>query len=372
MIYLDNAASAPITSTTLDFFKQQAISNFANQEAIHKAGYDIRKVIKNAENRLISHISSDNSSAKVQFIASGTDALNLTLKYPFSGNIITTSVEHPALSQAIERQENCEVRKVRISQNGLIDLERLEELIDDKTSLLAIHHIHSETGIIQPLCEIRKILNGKKSKAKFLVDTIQSANKLKIPWDEAQIDFAYIAAHKIGAPAGGIIIYRNDKNLSQFFINAREKEHSIGRTEPSLELTLIESFIQNSINSDALYQKINAFNKCLRKELEKIKLVKNKILFPVSEYLASPFILNFIVPNYQAGVLLRMLSEKNIMISSGTACEAESKAPSKTLTEMKYNKELAFGALRLSMWTQTTEDDINTFLKVFSEIIKNY
>ncbi len=372
MIYLDNAASVPITSDILDLFKQNTINCFANQEAIHSEAYNVRNLLKKAEKKLSSYVSEENDNIKVQWGASGTDCLNLTLRHPFKGNIITTSVEHSALNEAITRKNNCEVRKVRISQNGIIDLNHLNELIDAKTSLLAIHQIHSETGVIQPLCEVRKIMDRHNSKAKFLVDTIQSAGKINIPFDDAKIDFAYIAAHKIGAPAGGLIIYRDTDNFAQFFNDLRTKEHSIGRAEPSLELTLIEKFIQTCDNSNLLYKKISTYNEQLREELINIKLFKDKIFFPVPNHLASPFILNFIVPNYQAGVLLRMCSDQNIMISSGSACEAETNKPSKVLTAMGYNKQLAFASLRLSMWEETTQDNINNFITIFNNIIKNY
>ncbi len=373
MIYLDNAAATPVSSELLDFYKKQSLTFFANQEAIHSAGYDIREKLEKAKQTVLNNlIQSDN--AEIMWTASGTESLTLTLKQPslIKGNIITTNIEHSALAEAIIAS-NTEIKKVRTLKTGEIDLSHLEELIDEKTSLVAIHHVHSETGIIQDLCEVRKVIDNKKSDAKFLVDTVQSAGKIEIPWDKAMLDFAFIASHKIGGTAGAAIIYRKNKEIQNFFLDLRSKYHSVSRAEPANILTLAEQIKNVCGVREDVYKKMSKYNFDLRQAIEKIKLFnQKKIIFTTNIENSSPYILNFILPDYQAGVLVRMLSQKNIMISSGSACESETKEPSRALTEMGFKKNEAFGALRVSLWENTSESNIQNFIDSFTEIIKDY
>ncbi len=373
MIYLDNAAATPPTEEILNFYKKQYLKYFANQEAIHTAGYDVRKELEKAKSITLKNLI-ETDDAEIMWTASGTESLNLSLRQPslIAGNIITTNIEHAALAEAI-RHSGAEIKKVRVLSNGQIDLAHLEELIDDKTTLLATHHVHSETGSIQNLCEISKVLKNKNFNAKLLVDTVQSAGKMEIPWNECQLDFIYVAAHKIGGTAGSAIIYRKDDTIHNFFIELRKKYHAVSRAEPANILALSQQIKMACGFRNGVFAKMYKYNSNARKELSQIELFnKKKILFTTELDESSPFILNFILPDYQAGVIVRMLSQKDIMISSGSACESETKEPSRALTEMGYNKNDAFGALRVSFWDSTTEDEIQNFIYTLKEIIKDY
>jgi len=312
MVYLDNAASTKVSPLISNFLIETYNNNFANQEGIHKEAYNIRQRILQAEKSISQSLTNEENG--VFFTSSGTDALHLIVKNPMfnSGNIVTTAVEHSALHSAI-RMYNDNVRIVRIKNNGTVDLEHLEQLLDKETTLVAIHHIHSETGVIQDLILINKIIRKFAINAKFLSDTIQSACKVNIPWKSAQLDFALIAAHKIGAPAGCAIIYKKDKQITNYFVNLRKKYHSVGRVEPALILTFAKACEEAEKNRAVLYSDTVKLNSLLRQNLSEIKLSNNsKIIFPIDKNSASPYIINFIIPNYQAAILVRALSEELI------------------------------------------------------------
>jgi cysteine desulfurase len=174
-IYLDNAAAAAPEKAVIDFFASAAMSCYANQEAIHQQAYAVRQKLEAAENDLAAALTGD-SSAKVIWGNSGTDLFNLfshaTMLH--KGNIVTT-LEHPALQAALKRT-GTELRIVPLL-NGKVDLEELGRLADRNTVLVAIHHVQSETGVVQDLPGIRKVINGCAPQALFFSDTIQSAGK---------------------------------------------------------------------------------------------------------------------------------------------------------------------------------------------------
>ena len=111
----------------------------------------------------------------------------------------------------------------------------------------------------------------------------------------------------------------------------------------------------------------------LRESLAGIELAgKMKIIFTIPPEDASPFILHITLPGYEGAVLVRMLSEHGITVSSGSACSAESNLPSPALTAMKYNKKDAFSALRISFWRNNSSNDIRRFADTLKAVIKDY
>lgn len=370
-IYLDNAAATPVDIDVLDFFRYSCLKYYANQEAAHDAGYSVREELEKAAKRILKIITVRPEKNRLFWTNSGTDSINAVLALPqFSkGNIVTTKAEHPALLQAIFRAAGQDRTKfAHISENGGIDAEHLSELIDEKTSLVAFHHVQNETGRIQDLIEIRKILNRRKSKALFLADTVQSAFKFSIPWDEAGLDFAFASGHKTGAPSGGAVICRQE-SLYEELKKIRDKRYMLGRANPPDCLSLAFAAEKIAAERENILKKIKELSNYLRNSLTE-RFPEVQISIPIEK--SSPFITHFTVGNCQGAVLVRMLSQKGVMISSGSACMAESPDASKSLLAMGMSKERAFSALRVSLWKNTEKKDINIFLDSLENVLKNY
>jgi cysteine desulfurase len=375
-IYLDNAAAAAPEKKMIDFFASAAMSCYANQEAVHQQAYVVRQKLEAAEKDLVSALAGD-ASALVAWGSSGTDLFNLLSYAPMlrKGNIVT-ALEHPALQAALKRT-GAELRTVPLL-NGKVDLEELKRMADRNTALVAIHHVQSETGIIQDLPGIRKIIAGCAPQALFFSDTIQSAGKLPAPWKDAALDIISVSGHKLGTPGGAALILRTGKdsirkNLAEFFERSRSREYLVGRPDPAAMLTLAHAVKTCVAESARVLSTIQIMNLELRESLSRIELAgKRKIRFTIPYEDASPFILHITLPGYEGAVLVRMLSEQGITVSSGSACGAESNLPSPALTAMNYSKKDAFAALRISFWRNNSSDDILRFANALESIIKNY
>ena len=374
MIYLDNAAAAPPSKNVIDHFASVAFELFPNQEAIHSAGYAVRKKLDQISKNFAGLIDSKNKSS-VFWVNSGTEGLNCVFAHPFfaKGNIVTTLSEHAALLESVKSFKETEVRIVNLRADGQIDTDHFLSLLDENTTAIAIHHVQSETGVIQDLVSLRILIDGKAPKAKFVVDTVQAIGKVYIPWNEARIDFCFIAGHKIGCPSGGAVVYRDTaKIFSTYFTMIRSERHAVSRPEPSAVSTLnfaLEDVITNfSINQ----QNAEALNDQLRTGLASIKLPAGSVTLSVATKKASPYIIHCTIPGFQAAVLLRFLAAAKVMVSSGSACEAETKEPSRALTAMGFDKAKAYSGLRISLWTQTTKEDIKTLLSALQQAINDY
>ena len=172
MVYFDNAAAMPADSAALEDFCRFAHEFPANQEAIHDAGYAVRKRLEQAEKELVEALTPDASqTAQVMWSHTGSDAIRCTIEAMNlqSGNIVTSKLEHPALLAALKRT-SAEIRYVKITSNGLADLKSLRESIDLETRLVALFHAQSETGAKHDstaLKQISTIINEQGGKCRI-------------------------------------------------------------------------------------------------------------------------------------------------------------------------------------------------------------
>ncbi len=373
-IYFDNAAAARPDSDVINYFSTNLQHYFLNQEAGYKQAHQLREKLGNATTVMCKSLIGD-VNARVFYGASGTDLFNLLGNAPkFNNGNIVVSVEHPALIAALRRL-GAELRFVGLP-NGKIDTAKLEQSTDNKTVLVAIHHVNNETGCIQNLIEAGKIIRNKSPRAIFLADTIQSAGKIPIPWHEAKLDVVTVSGHKIGAFASAALLVRNIPRNEQFITfldNARKNEYRIGRCEPAALLTLSNVCENLSLNLSENFKKISILNTVTRQKLQNIRLKGGALIkFTAVDADASPYIIHFLIPGYDSAVLVRMLSNFGVCISAGSACRAESAEPSQVLLAMGFSRDDAYSGMRLSFWHHNTEQEVISFIETFQKTIDQY
>jgi len=374
-VYFDNAASCQPDPEILGHYYAYASRFYANQEAAHGLAYDLREKIDLAAIQLSKALCAKKTN--VHWGHSGTDIFSLFSGFKGfqGGNIVSTAMEHPALSSALKRTR-AEVRIVKIT-NGRVDLKHLAELLDEKTVLTSIHHIQSETGVIQDIAAIRELINKHAPQSIFMSDTIQSAGKIKIPWSKAKLDIISISGHKIGAPGGAALLLNsaNPKlnNFIEYLTLCRKEYYTASRPEPAANLALALCAVKKHKEQAENLDKINKINTFLRKELLKLKLFNGKkIILTIPAENASPYILHFIVPGYQSGVLVRMLSNESVYFSAGSACLSETDKPSEALSAMGFKQEDAYAGIRLSFCPQNNLRHAEIFLEKFQKALLNY
>ncbi|UDQ96487.1 aminotransferase class V-fold PLP-dependent enzyme [Lentisphaerota bacterium WC36G] len=404
MVYLDNAAAMKPDAQVIKFFNDNVFVNYCNQEAIHTAAYDLRTKISEAEQQLINcfskrnkkkiaHNSVQNSSLKVLWNNSGSSAIATFLSSPFfrNGNIICTNLEHASITESIKNCSQCELRIWKnslkyqqlqsINSNSelsLFDIETLNSLVDEDSKAVIIHHVHSELGVIENIEKIASAVKKINNNTLVIIDSIQSVGKILINsnfFDENLIDALVISGYKTGSFGGGALVYRDVKpnKMSEFFKFQRSGTHTLGRVNPLEALTLVES-VKISLNElGENLKKISSLRDYLFQKLSEIILFNGKkIMFLINKEHCSPYICYFVMPGVQSAVILRMLSAENIMVSSGSACEAETSQMSKTLQAIAVPKDFGFGALRVSFGKSTTFAEVELFVDKLKNCLKNY
>ncbi len=345
MIYLDNAASAPVDPEVLTAYRSYAERYFANQEALHSLAYEIRGKLQDAAAE-VSQLLTGEAGHYVYWSSSATALFNVVCHYPGfdRARIVTSELEHPALTATLKR----------IGAGG-------------RTPLIALRHVQSETGQVNDLTAAA----NTRGDAVFLADTVQSVGKLEIPWKQAKLDLVFCSGHKIGAPGGAALVCRNSA-VRDFLSTARSSDYLDGRPEPALCLALTDALKKACRDRDEHAGQAAQLKTKVIEALAGWMLPNGrKIRLTVPPEQSSPFIVHLVVSGYQSAVLVRMLSRHGIHVGAGSACQAESNRPSPALLALGFSREDAYAGLRLSFW-HNTEGQVNEFLRAFREVVKEY
>ncbi len=359
MIYFDHAACLPPDSADIAVFNELLLRCNANSESTHAAGRTVKLELEQAGQTIAATLMPQWAEPQVYFAASGSDAFNLLWHSlpEINGNVVGSAFDHPALTNMLKHV------------GGLFNFaalpERIMEFCRAETQIIALTHVQSELGVITPVDEL--ILNLRKCspRALMVVDTIQSAGKLPLP---TLADVVILSGHKIGA-VGGAALVINPRCKMKFDFNAvRHADYYIGRAEPLQILFMAEMAKRFAANQTENLAKVIQINRYLRSETAKIPGVIATM--PLER--TSPYILHLRIKDKQGAIIARMLSEHNIMVSSGSACRAESGGPSAALSALGLRGNAAYEGLRLSFSPANTPHEAERFIEVLNAVLKDY
>src|SRR5690606_25903186 len=219
LAYLDYNATTPIDPRVLDAMLPFLKDNFANASSSHHFGQSIAANVKQARTQIADFINAEPN--ELIFTSGSTEAINIAIKgvaesYSNRGkHIITVSTEHKAVLDTCKdlERKGFEVSYLAVQPNGLINLSELQQTIRPDTVLVSVMYVNNETGVIQPIKEIAKLVHEKG--ALFMTDATQAVGKIEIDVEDLGIDLLCFSGHKMYAPKGiGTLYVRNKTKLS--------------------------------------------------------------------------------------------------------------------------------------------------------------
>lgn len=366
MIYLDNASTTKPCAAAIDAFVKTAES-FGNPSSLHRLGLEAEKIIKSAKKTLSDIIGC--KPDRIFFTSGGTESNNLAILGSAAKSrrrhIIISAVEHPSvLEPAASLEANgWKVDRVGVDGDGRVKLDELEELISAETALVSIMHVNNETGTVQPVEEIRQLINKKADGALFHIDAVQGFCKVPLSIKRADPDFMSISSHKINGFKGTGALYIKDiKTISPIFFGGGQQSSLRSGTE---NVGGIAAFA-------AAAAEHKDFNNTRVVELRRslMKSVIDKI--PAVKYNGaadgfSPYILNLSFKGIKSEILLHSLESEGIYVSTGSACSSHKPMPSHVLAAMGCTADEISGAVRFSFDSGIDETDITKTVDVLSE-----
>ena len=369
MVYLDYSATTPVNPEVLKTFDKVSLEYPGNANSLHELGMKSADLM-NASVKQIADILNVNSD-EIILTSGASEANNLAilgtiLKYRNRGkHILTTKLEHSSVSETVKFLESFgyTVEYLNLLPDGKIDLEDLKNKLTNETILVSICQVNSEIGIIQDVNQIGEILK-EYPRVIFHVDGTQAIGKIKV--DLTNIDLYSFSGHKIyGLKGIGCLVKKRGIELVPIIHGGKSQTiYRSGTPMPALYASFAKALRLIYTNFNSKYSHIVKLHDLLINELLKIDLIHVN-----SNENCIPQIINFSIQGIKPETMLHALSEKDIYISTKTAC-SEDNSLSESVLALTKNKDLAKSSLRISISYLTTEEEIKYFLKVLQEKIK--
>lgn len=368
MVYLDYSATTPVNDEVLESFCKATKSFIGNANSLHKLGMESKKMIDAATKQIATLL--EVKESELIYTSGSSEANNLAIKgicarYHNRGkHIITTELEHSSILEPLEYLKTLgfEVSYVKLTKDGVVDLENLKSLMRDDTILVTIASVSSELGIMQPIGEISKIVK-QYPKCFFHSDMTQSIGKIKVPL--SYVDLASFSSHKFYGIKGIGCLVKKEKIELIPLIHGGESTSIYRSGTPALPLivSLAKSLRLALSNLDEKIEYVTQLNQHL---IEKLKKEKNIIINSTNN--SIPYIVNFSVLEVKPETLLHALEEYEIYLSTKSACSSHSKA-SKAILALTHDDNLATHSLRVSISALTTKEEIDFFIEKLNECL---
>ncbi|HBA99449.1 MAG TPA: cysteine desulfurase NifS [Porphyromonadaceae bacterium] len=369
-IYLDYNATTPIDREVAQEMKQFIDSHFGNPSSSYTIGRFNKDAIRLARNQVADLINANPD--EILFTSCATESNNLAIWGVLKGkqgkHIITSAIEHPAIIEVCRHLETqgYEITYIPVDKFGSVNPQDVENAIRPDTSLITIMHANNEVGTIQPISEIAAI--AKKHKVIFHTDAAQSVGKIETDVSKLGVDLLTIAGHKLYAPKGiGALYVKNGVEIQNIMFGANQEKGIRPGTENVIHIVALgkaceiakRDFDKNSQNMLSMRDSLlNGLKKNLGEQV-KVNVNLQKCL---------PNTLSVAFDKVDAHTLASVIS-KDICISTGSACHADSIEISSVLKAMNINIKTAAGTVRISTGKYTTSDEIDSTIEIISKTI---
>lgn len=373
-IYLDNNATTPMDPRVLEAMTPYFMQHFGNAASRnHPFGWEAEEAVDYAREQVAKLIGAD--PKEIIFTSGATEGDNLGIKgvyemYASKGNhIITATTEHKAVLDTCKHIEKTggEVTYLQVKPDGLIDLKELEAAIKPTTILIAIMYANNEIGTVMPVKEISAI--ARKHGVLLFTDATQAVGKIPVDVNKDGIDLMAFTAHKMYGPKGVGALYVRRKN-PRVKVTAQMDGggHERGMRSGTLNVPGIVGFGKACelcrLDMEADTKRISI----LRDKLETALMKLEEAYINGSVEHRLPHVTNISFKHVEGEGLL-MGFNKNIALSSGSACTSASLEPSYVLKALGLGDDLAHSSLRFGLSRFTTEEEVDYTIKAISETV---
>ena len=371
IIYLDNAATSKVDQEVLDSYNQITTKYFANPSSIHHLGQEANRLLEKSREQILKLLSL--SHQEVIFTSGATEANNLAIKgYAYAnrgrGNhLITTATEHPSVLNAMKQlqEEGFALTILPVNEKGQVEVNSVSASIRDETILISVMAVNNETGAINPIREISDIAK-KYPKIALHVDMVQAIGKVDIPLDN--VDMISIAGHKIHGLLGSGVLIKEKKIILKPLLNGGGQENNLrsGTNTLALSASLAKALRIAIDHQKENYEHVKSLADYL---LNYLRDNDDKYVIN-SSCKDNPYIVNFSLKKHKASVVVEALSNRNIMVSSLSACHSKGEDYSYVVYAMNKDMCLAHNTIRVSFSYGNTLEEVKTFTKELTAIIK--
>jgi cysteine desulfurase len=374
-IYLDHAATTPVSNQVIKAMEPFYNQFYANPASSHIQGQKASAALEDARESVAELIGAGKPE-EIVFTSGGTEADNLAIKGVAMAlskkgeHIITSKIEHHAVLKScefLEKHLGFELSYLDVDEDGFVDQEELRDTIREDTILISIMMANNEIGTIQSIKELAAVAREKD--ILFHTDAVQAVGQLKIDVDDLGIDLLSISAHKFNGPKGigALFVRKGVELIPQSSGGSQERKRRAGTANLTSAVGMAKAaeIAQKNLDKkrDNLITLRNYFITKLFSNFDNIKLNG-----PDSE-MRLPANINIAFKNLDAESILFNLALNDIAAATGSACASGSLSISHVLKAINLEKDYAEGAIRFSLGTDNTKEEIDYVIDRLKEII---
>ena len=372
-IYLDNASTTPLYPEVITEMTSVLSEIYGNPSSSHQIGREAKSKLELCRKSIAATLNC--SSQEIIFTSCATEANNLIIQSAVKSlgiqRIITTKIEHHAVLHTIEKlqeQHNLRVDYVTLTEDGTLDYNHLEQLLEIPTkTLVALMYVNNETGTVLEITKVAELT--QKKQAYFLSDAVQAVGKTPLDLTNLPVDFLVASAHKFHGPKGiGFAFIRKNIALQPIFFGGEQEKGLRAGTESLHNISGMAKALEIS------HQNLENDKKHIL-EVKKHLVEQITIHFPDAIFAGNPEktqhnIINIILPldENKAGMIVFLMDMKGIAISRGSACQSGSPKPSHVLQEFIPKQHLNKPNMRISLSKYNSKTDIDSLIQAIKTL----
>lgn len=368
MIYLDYAATTPMSDLAIEVYTKVARTYFANSQSLHDEGTSAAQVLEVARQTIAQSINGHPSG--VYFTSGGTESNILAIrglaKKHTSGHMITAKAEHSSILHTFQQLEKdgFDVTYLSYDDNGRLKFDDLIEAIRDDTILVSIAHGNSEIGTLQPIEEIGKELMERG--IPFHTDAVQTFGKLPVDVKEMHLTALSVSSHKLYGPKGVGVCYIDPSQSWQASLPGAV--HEKGFRPGTVDVPGIFSFTaaveEATTNMELAHQQSKTLRDYLLSQLN-----GTDVVIEGGDDEGLPHIVGLRLKGIEGQYVMNELNQKGIAVSTGSACSIGQQNPSKTLKAIGRTDDEARELVRISFGRHTTKEELEKTALVIHSIL---
>jgi len=370
-IYMDNAATTQINTEVFEEMKKYLLEYHGNPSSIYSLGRQSKQALDEARLQIGKMLHT--SHKEIYFTSGGTESNNWGIQGVLRNNkkgkhLITSKIEHKSVLSTFEalETEGYDVTYLDVNQEGMIDLNQLENSIREDTVLVSIMLANNETGVIQDIKDISKLIKEKNKDIYFHTDAVQGAGKLELDVKALGVDLLSISAHKFHGPKGiGALYIKKGTDIENILFGGAQERGLRPGTENIASIMGMSKALTLAVESiNSRVEKVKALEHYM---IDQLKNRLEDIIFNGLTAKRLPGYINIAIKGVSNESLLMNLDIEKICVSSGSACTSGSIKQSHVIKAMGLDE--AYAVLRFSLNEKNTKKEIDYVVEKLKLII---
>lgn len=358
----DNASTTKISKSALDSYNW-ASEFFYNPSSLYAPAVKGKNLIEEARQYFLKTFKAKLNSTFI-FTSSATESNNAVFNSCFTRKdktYLIGSGEHSSIYEQAKNylQLGYDVKFIPLTDNGGVDILELEKMLNDKVAFVSVMHVSNETGAINDITKISKMIKTKYPNVIIHSDGVQAVGKVEINLKESNVDYYTISAHKINGPKGvGALYIANPNKFKPLLLGGGQEMNLRSGTENIPGIVAFKTALENIQHKDFSQHK-QAFLNNLTGDFKLVsddKCVNN--------------IISICYKSVRGETIVHMLEDKGYLIGTGSSCN--SKAKSNRILSQIVQKEYLPGAIRVSFDESVTIEDCSELAKEISLATQQY